>query len=73
MGHGRVKLLLHVPFRKVEELLTLNGIEHTTFTSAFSSWQRIYGSDAVPDYLEELPPDAEDEFEELDNDDSELQ
>ncbi|KAH0826840.1 hypothetical protein AYO21_07253 [Fonsecaea monophora] len=74
-NYARIKLTLHVPFREIDDLLRLDDERFETFPEAFDYWQQVYGPTAEPDFLEELPPEPEeqDEFEDLPDDDEDIQ
>ncbi|KIX04765.1 uncharacterized protein Z518_05635 [Rhinocladiella mackenziei CBS 650.93] len=70
--YARVKLTLHVPFRAVDDLLRLDNCDppFASFADAWSYWQVTHSHNAESDYMEEPPPEPEeDDFEDLHVDD----
>ena len=63
-NYARVKFILYKSFRNIAGLLRIK--ENTPFKifyNTFLYWQEIHSYNVEPDFLEELPPNQKNEFE----------
>jgi hypothetical protein len=55
LDYCRCKLMLHHPFREVEELLTIDGVTYDTYTEAYDACFSKHDHSSIDDYYDDLP------------------